>query len=190
VSPVRIRPGLSDEEASAYGVYRGAPSQSDLEKLFFLDDADRQLIAKRRGAHNRLGVALLLTTVRYLGVFLTDPLDVPDGVVGYLAGQLEISDPGCVRRYTERRTTRFEHADEIRAACGLREFDQVDKELREWVDARAWTTGTVRRPSSPTRCAGCGNAMCCCRASPRSRGWSRRSARRRISGCGTPCTGC
>ena len=66
---------------------------------------------------------------------------VPDGVVEYLAGQLEISDHGCVKRYTERRTTRFEHADEIRAACGLREFDQVDKELREWVDARAWTTG-------------------------------------------------
>ncbi len=46
-----------DEEASAYGVYRGALSQSDLEKLFFLDDADRQLIAKRRGSHNRLGFA-------------------------------------------------------------------------------------------------------------------------------------
>jgi TnpA family transposase len=132
---------LSDEEASAYGVYRGVPSQSDLEKLFFLDDADQALVAKRRGAHNRLGFALLLTTVRYLGVFLPDPLDVPDGVVEYLAGQLEISDPGCVRRYTERRTTRFEHADEIRAAYGLREFDQADKELREWVDARAWTTG-------------------------------------------------
>lgn len=132
---------LSDEEASAYGVYRGVPSQSDLEKLFFLDDADQALVAKRRGAHNRLGFALLLTTVRYLGVFLPDPLDVPDGVVEYLAGQLEISDPGCVKRYTERRTTRFEHADEIRAAYGLREFDQVDKELREWVDARAWTTG-------------------------------------------------
>lgn len=48
---------LSDK-ASAYGAYRGAPSQSDLEKLFFLDDADRQLIAKRRGAHSRLGFAL------------------------------------------------------------------------------------------------------------------------------------
>ena len=52
---------LSDEKASAYGVYRGALSQSDLEKLFFLDDADRQLIAKRRGSHNRLGFALLLS---------------------------------------------------------------------------------------------------------------------------------
>ena len=131
---------LSDGEASAYGAYRGAPSQSDLEKLFFLDDADRQLIARRRGAHNRLGFALLLTTVRYLGVFLANPLDVPDGVVGYLAGQLGISDPGCVQRYTARRTTRFEHADEIKAAYELREFEAVEKDLREWVDARAWTT--------------------------------------------------
>jgi hypothetical protein len=32
---------LSDEEASACGAYRGAPSQPDLEKLFFPDDADR-----------------------------------------------------------------------------------------------------------------------------------------------------
>jgi hypothetical protein len=131
---------LSDEEAAAYGAYQGAPSQSDLEKLFFLDDADRQLIAKRRGSHNRLGFALLLTTVRYLGVFLPDPLAVPDDVTGYLAGQLEISDPGCVRRYTPRRTTRFEHADEIKAAYGLREFEAVEKDLRKWVDARAWTT--------------------------------------------------
>jgi hypothetical protein len=107
---------------------------------FSWDDADRQLIAKRRGAHNRLGFALLLTTVRYLGVFLPDPLAVPDGVTGYLAGQLEISDPSCVQRYTERRTTRFEHADEIKAAYGLREFEAVEKDLREWVDARAWTT--------------------------------------------------
>jgi TnpA family transposase len=132
---------LSDEEASAYGVYLGVPSRSDLERLFFLDDADRQLIAKRRGAHNRLGFALLLTTARYLGVFLPDPLDVPDGVIEYLAGQLEIPDPGCIKRYAERRSTRFEHADEIRALYGLREFDQAEKELREWVEARAWTTG-------------------------------------------------
>ena len=78
--------------------------------------------------------------MRYLGVFLPDPLAVPGGVTGYLARQLEISDPSCVQRYTERRTTRFEHADEIKASYGLREFEAVEKDLREWVDARAWTT--------------------------------------------------
>jgi Domain of unknown function (DUF4158) len=46
-------------------VYRGEPSQSDPERLFFLGDADRQLVAGRRGAHNRLGFALLLTAVRF-----------------------------------------------------------------------------------------------------------------------------
>ena len=56
---------------------------------------------------------------------------MPDGVTGYLAGQLEISDPSCVQRYTECRTTRFEHGDEIKAAYGLREFEAVEKDLRE-----------------------------------------------------------
>jgi TnpA family transposase len=53
---------LSDSEAAAYGRYSGAPSQAELERFFFLDDADRALIAERRGAHARLGFALQLTT--------------------------------------------------------------------------------------------------------------------------------
>ncbi|MGH9008736.1 MAG: Tn3 family transposase [Acidimicrobiia bacterium] len=132
---------LSDEEAAAYGRFRGAPSQAELEKFFFLDDADKALIGKRRGAHNRLGFALQLTTVRSLGLFLADPLDVPNVVLEYLAEQLEISDPSCVKHYTRRRATRFEHAEEIKAAFGLRDFAEAEVGLEGWVDARAWTTG-------------------------------------------------
>jgi hypothetical protein len=83
---------------------------------------------------------LQLTTVRSLGVFLADPLEVPSVVLDYLAGQLGIADPSCVARYMERRTTRFEHAEEIKRARGLRDFTEVTRKFEEWVDARAWTT--------------------------------------------------
>jgi len=53
---------------------------------------------------------LQLTTVRSLGLFLADPLDVPNAVLEYLAEQLGAADPSCAKRYTERRSTRFEHA--------------------------------------------------------------------------------
>ena len=40
---------LSDQEAAAYGRFDGVPSRAKLERAFFLDDADKALIAKRRG---------------------------------------------------------------------------------------------------------------------------------------------
>ena len=132
---------LSDEEAARCGRFAGAPSRAELERAFFLDDVDKALVAKRRGDHTRLGFALQLTTVRFLGTFLADPLDVPVEVVAYLAEQLGIADASCLDRYTERRSTRFEHVEEIKAAYGLRDFAEVTKELEAWVDARAWTTG-------------------------------------------------
>ena len=132
---------LTDEEAAAYGAYQGVPSRAEMEKLFFLDAADKRLVARRRGDHSRLGFAMQLTTVRYLGLFLADPLAVPGEVVDYLAEQLKIPDPNCVERYTERRNTRFEHAEEIKAEFKLQDFEAREKELRGWVDARSWTTG-------------------------------------------------
>jgi len=132
---------LSDVEAAAYGRYDGGPSREELDRVFFLDDADRELVDRRRGEHNRLGFALQLTTVRWLGVFLPDPTDVPEVVLSYVAGQLGVSDPSCVGRYLERRPTRFDHAEEIKLACGLSEFAQARSEFEDWVAARAWMTG-------------------------------------------------
>jgi len=48
---------LTDAEAASYGRYNGPPPRAELERAFFLDDADKGLVGRRRGDHNRLGFA-------------------------------------------------------------------------------------------------------------------------------------
>lgn len=132
---------LSDREVAAYGRYAEAPSPAELDRWFLLDDADKALIRRRRGDHHRLGFALQLTTARFVGAFLPDPLDVPAEVVIYLAKQLDIDTVERLGRYSERRSTRFEHQDEIRAALGLTEFPAQVESFTAWLDGLAYTTG-------------------------------------------------
>lgn len=133
---------LSDEQAARFGRFKGELSQTDLERFFHLDDADRDLIAVRRGDHNRLGFAVQLGTVRFLGAFLSDSLDVPRGVVDYLAAQLKITDPLVVKKYPQRAPTVHGHAREIRTAYGYRDLaGELTEELTLFVYSRAWTYG-------------------------------------------------
>ncbi len=132
---------LSDSVAARYGRYDGPPTPVELEKIFFLDDQDKRRINRHRGSHSKLGFALQLVTVRYLGCFLTDPLAVPTEVLDVIAGQLEIADPSCVKRYTEREKTRLDHMWEIQQAFGLRDFASCEAELTAKLHARAWNTG-------------------------------------------------
>jgi uncharacterized protein DUF4158 len=84
---------------------------------------------------------LQATTVRYVGRFLEDPLDVPWPVVEYLAEQLGIADPSCVKRYPDRAMTAYEHAWQIREVYGFRAFEDaaVTAAFRQFLDGRAWT---------------------------------------------------
>ena len=132
---------LSDAQVAAYGRFAGVPSRPELERFFFLDGRGLELIAGRRGDHSRLGLAVQIGTVRYLGRFLEDPLDVPWPVVEYLAGQLGIADASCVKAYTDRPKTAYEHAWEIRRTYGYRPFEDVEAtaSFRAFLEGRAWT---------------------------------------------------
>ncbi|MCA1837201.1 MAG: DUF4158 domain-containing protein, partial [Actinobacteria bacterium] len=126
----------------AFGRYGESVPQADLERFFFLDDGDHKLVCRRRGDHNRLGFSVQLTTARDIGRFLPDPREgVPTEVIDYLAEQLRIADPLCVKQYAQREQTHREHAGEIQRVLKLKDFAEVETELAAWADTRAWLTG-------------------------------------------------
>lgn len=129
---------LSGEQEKRYGCYNGEPSAEQLAKYFYLDDLDLQLIKKRRGNHNRLGLGLQLCTVRFLGTFLTDPTDVPLLVVDYLTSQLGQLDASCLEQY-KNSETKWEHTALIKQRYGYQEFHSQPEhwKLVRWLYQRS-----------------------------------------------------
>src|SRR6266704_2990125 len=136
---------LTEEQEQRYGRYVGEPSPEQLARYFHLDDVDRTLIAQRRGDQNRLGFGVQIGTLRFLGTFLPDPVNVPIGVIAYVASQLGIADPQCIVRYGERLQTQQEHAQEIWQHTGYKEFSERRGgfALMRFLYARVWV-GTER----------------------------------------------
>ena len=136
---------LTEEQERRYGRYVGEPTREQLARYFHLDDADRTLIAQRRGDHNRLGSGVQIGTLRFLDTFLSDPVNVPVGVIAYVASQLRIANPQCIARYAERVQTLQDHAQEIRQHYSYKEFSDPGGgfALMRFLYARAWV-GTER----------------------------------------------
>lgn len=96
---------LTTEQEQNYGCYVAEPNDVQLARYFHLDERDLAFINLRRGKHNRLGIALQLTTARFLGTFLTDLTQILPGVQRFIAVQLNILRPEILSRYAERDTT-------------------------------------------------------------------------------------
>jgi hypothetical protein len=131
---------LTSEQRSSYGRYVGDPSADDLTRFFYLDDTDHGMISTKRGDHNRLGFALQLTTSRFLGTFLEDPLDVPGVVLQTLIRQLRVTNLDQLPRYRSA-NQRWEHTAEIKSRYGFRDWvdPTVSLRLSRWLYALCWT---------------------------------------------------
>jgi TnpA family transposase len=138
---------LTAEQKARYGQFSGEPNESQLARYFHLDEADLAFISDRRADQNKLGFALLLTSVRFLGGFPSDLALVPSNAQAFVAGQLSIGDVAVLADYARRETTKREHAAIIRKHYGYREFGDPPWAFRlgRLLYARAWVGN--ERPS-------------------------------------------
>ena len=135
---------LSPAQRDSYGQSLGAPSTQELARDFHLDDSDHTQIVEKRGDATRLGFALPLTTVRFVGTVLDDPTAVPPAVLATMSRQLGIDPTTDLTGYRDGKW-RFAHAAQIRTEHGYR--DLADRAagfgLTRWLYAQCWT-GTER----------------------------------------------
>ena len=136
---------LTVEQKSQYGKFSGEPNDIQLARYFHLDEADLEFIFDRRGNHNRLGFALQITSVRFLGKFLSEPTFVPINAQQFVATQLSILDVSVLSDYATRETTEREHTALIRTHYGYREMSDCKFRLSRLLYARAWISN--ERPS-------------------------------------------
>ena len=114
-----LRPVLSAAEREALlAIPVGA---EELAANCTLSDADLSLIRQRRGQANKLGFAAHLCLLRYPGFVLTEETMVPEELIAWIGGQIDVHSeawPG----FGENEETRRQHARELRAYLGLVSF--------------------------------------------------------------------
>ncbi len=104
---------LTEAQDHQYGRYECESDEVQLTRYFHLADTDRILTNNCRGDYNRLGFAWQLTTVRFLGTFLSDPTQVPRSVLRFAAHQHGITHNVSFDSYMNRDATRAARHDGI-----------------------------------------------------------------------------
>ncbi len=128
---------LNDAERERLNGFPTDISSEDIITFFTLTPVDKKQIPITTNASNRLGFALQLCTLRYLG-FCPDILTpIPAEVLGYLAKQLGV-DPNGLSDYGERAHTRTDHLQAIQEYLEFRKATQADfTALTAWLLDRA-----------------------------------------------------
>ena len=130
---------LTPEQVAQYGHYAGKPTPAQLAKYFHLDDGDMHYIRQLDKVHTRLGYAVQLSTVRFLGTFLTNLAEVPTAVLEHVAAQLDI-DMDTVIWSDYGSDSRLRHQKKIRQLYGFENFHASVQPffLMRQIYARAW----------------------------------------------------
>lgn len=127
----------NDERDQLFGV---PSNRSALIQHYTLLPEEIELLEAKRGARNRLGLALQLCLLRYPGFGLVSDQVLPPELLRYLADQLGV--PASVfADYSRRPQTRTDHARELAEQLGLRVATREDGPLMiDLAATAAWKT--------------------------------------------------
>ncbi|WP_223070438.1 Tn3 family transposase [Paenibacillus caui] len=117
----RVRELLTPDERMQYTQIPHDLGEWELGTYFTFTQHDLEIIQQRRRDYNRIGFAVQLCVLRYLGWTLSDVKDVLVQVLRYIAKQIH-ADVESFASYGDREATKYEHLDEIRKEYGYRTF--------------------------------------------------------------------
>ncbi len=128
---------LSDAERERLDSFPAQVLPGDIEAYFSLSRADRRQVPRTASPANRLGFAIQLGTLRFLGFCPDDLSTAPEAVIAFVARQLDVA-PGELARYGRRGQTRTEHLRQIRQYLDFRKATAGDlSRLESWLVDRA-----------------------------------------------------
>lgn len=128
---------LSAADRASLSQFPTTISEQEIITYFTLTQDDLQQVNRQRLPHNRLGFALQLGCLRFMGFCPDELLSVPTTVIEFLSQQLDTS-PEVLVEYGQRAQTRTEHLRQIQNHLGFRTLTPIDLEaLKEWLVARA-----------------------------------------------------
>lgn len=128
---------LTSKERERLTCFPESIPQWDLIAYFTLTQQDRALLATSQSDINRLGTALQLCAVRYLGFCPAVLHTGPSDVITFLADQLQVASE-ALHEYGKRRMTRSTHFQAVLQHLGFRRLPPAEHpSLVAWLTERA-----------------------------------------------------
>lgn len=128
---------LSEADHERLSTCPDALAQDDLDTYFLLNTEDLSAVGRLRGDTNRLGFALQLCCLRYLGFFPANLRTLDRQIVGYVGHQLSLGSE-CLSEYGRREATFHEHQQQVLVHLNYRRATPVDLlALEDWLLERA-----------------------------------------------------
>lgn len=129
---------LNKSQQAQLSSFPDTVNYNDLITYFTLTDQDKRAVPAKSSATNRLGFAIQLCALRFMGFFVKDIYAVPLVIVEFLKEQLGLNEAPGHSEYGMRSQTRTDHIKAVEKHLGFKPTDRpYEKNILAWLINRA-----------------------------------------------------